>query len=231
MTPICNIVTLQLSYQDESEAVSLMEEQLISKQELLKVTHISYGTLYRWKRLGLIPESWFIHKATEIGQATYLPREKVISRIERIKELKSELTVEQMQELFSANVKSFKIPLKDFSELNIVSKLAVTAFTSVFPAKEKLDFNDVFSVYVVDHLMKLQGFYLEDAKQVLRLLCKYLSRETSKDYQLLLLRKLGVPMTVLVKGDEEILLEDNTEIIACANLVEFESALKNRLIA
>ncbi|MBP3266626.1 MAG: DUF4004 family protein, partial [Clostridiales bacterium] len=39
-----------------------MEEQLISKQELLKVTHISYGTLYRWKRLGLIPESWFIHK-------------------------------------------------------------------------------------------------------------------------------------------------------------------------
>ena len=94
--------------------------------------------------------------------------------------------------------------------------------------KDHLDFNDVFSMYVVDHLMKLQGFYLEDAKQVLRLLCKYLSRETSKDYQLILLRKMGVPMTVLVKGDEDILLEDSTEIIACANLVEFESALKNR---
>lgn len=208
-----------------------MEELLISKQDLLRVTHISYGTLYRWKRLGLIPESWFIHKATDIGQATYLPREKVITRIERIKELKSELTVEQMQELFSANVKSFKIPLKDFVELNIVSKLAVTAFTSIFPTKDHLDFNDVFSMYVVDHLMKLQGFYLEDAKQVLRLLCKYLSRETSKDYQLILLRKMGVPMTVLVKGDEDILLEDSTEIIACANLTEFESALKNRLIA
>ncbi len=38
-------------------------------------------------------------------------------------------------------------------------------------------------------------------------------------------------MTVLVKGDEDILLEDSTEIIACANLTEFESALKNRLIA
>ena len=136
-----------------------------------------------------------------------------------------------MQELFSANVKSFKIPLKDFSDLNIVSKLAVTAFTSIFPMKDKLDFNDVFSMYVVDHLMKLSGFYLEDAKQVLRLLCKYLSREASKDYQLILLRKMGVPMTVLVKGDEDILLEDSTEIIACANLVEFESALKNRLIA
>ena len=208
-----------------------MEELLISKKDLLRVAHISYGTLYRWKRLGLIPESWFIHKATEIGQATYLLREKVLTGIARVKELKSELTVEQMQELFSANVKSFKIPLKDFVELNIVSKLAITAFTSIFPAKDHLDFNDVFSMYVVDHLMKLQGFYLEDAKQVLRLLGKYLSRETSKDYQLILLRKMGVPMTVLVKGDEDILLEDSTEIIACANLVEFESALKNRLIA
>ena len=70
-------------------------------------------------------------------------------------------------------------------------------------------------MYVVDHLMKLSGIYLEDAKQVLRLLCKYLSAEASKEYQLILLRKMGVPMTVLVRGEDEILLEDNAEIIAC----------------
>ncbi|MBR2523604.1 MAG: DUF4004 family protein [Clostridiales bacterium] len=206
-------------------------EELISKKQLLRMARISYGTLYRWKRLGLIPESWFIHKATDIGQATFFPREKIFARIDRIKELKSELTVEQMQELFSANVESFKIPLKDFKELSIVSKLSLTAFTSVFPAKDMLDFNDVFGMYVVDHLMKLSGIYLEDAKQVLRLLCKYLRKEASKDYQLLLLRKLGVPMTMLVSGEDEILLEDNTEIIACANLMEFEEALKDQLIA
>ena len=206
-------------------------EELISKKQLLRMARISYGTLYRWKRLGLIPESWFIHKATDIGQATFFPREKIFARIDRIKELKNELTVEQMQELFSANVESFKIPLKDFKELSIVSKLSLTAFTSVFPTKDMLDFNDVFGMYVVDHLMKLSGIYLEDAKQVLRLLCKYLRKEASKDYQLLLLRKLGVPMTMLVSGEDEILLEDNTEIIACANLMEFEEALKDQLIA
>lgn len=209
----------------------MQEEELISKKQLLRAAAISYGTLYRWKRMNLIPENWFIHKATVKGQETFLPREKVLTRISRIKELKHELTVEQMQELFSANVKSFRIPLKDFSELNLVSKLSVTAFTSVFPDKAMLDFDDVFGMYVVDHLMKLSGIYLEDAKQVLRLLCKYLSVEASKEYQLLLLRKLGVPMTVLVRGDEDILLEDNTEVVACANLVEFEEALKDRLIA
>ena len=68
-----------------------MGDEYISKKQLLKATHISYGTLYRWKRLGLIPESWFIHKATETGQETFLPREKVIARITRIKELKKDL--------------------------------------------------------------------------------------------------------------------------------------------
>lgn len=181
--------------------------------------------------MGLIPENWFIHKATETGQATYFLKDKILPRIDRIKELKGELSVEQMQELFSANVESFKIPLKDFIDLDIVGKMSLTAFTSVFPDKNMLDFNDVFGMYVVDHLMKLSGIYLEDAKQVLRLLCRYLSVEASKDYQLLLLRKMGVPMTVLVSGEDQILLEDNTEIIACANLVEFEEALKDRLIA
>ncbi|MCH4153411.1 MAG: YhbD family protein [Saccharofermentans sp.] len=208
-----------------------MDDKLISKKELLSLEQISYGTLYRWKRQGLIPESWFIHRATDIGQATFFPEEKIVARIERIKELKNELSVDQMQELFSANVESFKIPLKDFRDLELVGKMAVTAFTSVFPKKDVLDFNDVFGMYVVDHLMKLSGIYLEDGKQVLRLLCKYLSAEASKEYQLLLLRKMGVPMTVLVRGGDEILLEDNTEVIACANLGEFEEALKDQLIA
>ncbi|MBO7425816.1 MAG: DUF4004 family protein [Clostridiales bacterium] len=208
-----------------------MQEELISKKQLLRAAQISYGTLYRWKRLNLIPECWFIHKATATGQETFFPKDKVFARIARIKELKRELTVEQMRELFSANVKSFRIPFQDFCNLELVSKLAITAFSSVYPEKKMLDFDDVFGMYVVDHLMKLSGIYLEDAKQVLRLLCKYLSVEASKEYQLLLLRKLGVPMTVLVKGEEDILLEDNTEVIACANLEEFEEALKDQLIA
>ena len=63
-----------------------MDEKLISKKDLLNLEQISYGTLYRWKRQGLIPESWFIHKATEIGQATFFPEEKILARIDRIRE-------------------------------------------------------------------------------------------------------------------------------------------------
>ena len=63
------------------------------------------------------------------------------------------------------------------------------------------------------------------------MLDRYLSTRKSKDFQLILMRKMGIPFTVLVKGEEEILLEDNTEIVAMANLAEFEEALKDQLIA
>ena len=33
-----------------------MEQELISKKDLLARYGISYGALYRWKRMGLIPE-------------------------------------------------------------------------------------------------------------------------------------------------------------------------------
>ena len=48
-----------------------MEQELISKKELLEKYAISYGALYRWKRKGLIPEDWFIKKSTVTGQETF----------------------------------------------------------------------------------------------------------------------------------------------------------------
>jgi len=207
------------------------QEELISKRELLRAAQISYGTLYRWKRMELIPETWFIHKATETGQATFFPKEKILSRIDRIQNLKGDLSATQLREIFSPNVKSFRIPLSDFISLSMVGKLSMSAFQAVFPEKGVLDFNDVFSIYVVDHLLRLSGIYLEDAKQVLKMLQRYLNAQNSKEFQLILLRKMGIPFTVLVKEQEDILLEDNMEIVACANLAEFEDALKEQLIA
>lgn len=51
-----------------------MEEDLISKKELLELTGISYGQLYRWKRKQLIPEEWFIRKSVFTGQETFFQR-------------------------------------------------------------------------------------------------------------------------------------------------------------
>ena len=66
-------------------------EQLISKKELLDMYGISYGALYRWKRMGLIPEDWFIRRAAPTGQETCFRREQIIPRMELILERKASL--------------------------------------------------------------------------------------------------------------------------------------------
>ena len=66
-------------------------EELISKKELLDMYGISYGALYRWKRMGLIPEDWFIRRSAPTGQETYFRREQIIPRMELISERKNSL--------------------------------------------------------------------------------------------------------------------------------------------
>ena len=58
--------------------------EYITKKELLEEMNISYGQLYRWKRMGLIPESWFIKRPASTGQETILPRKKIKARIKDI---------------------------------------------------------------------------------------------------------------------------------------------------
>ncbi len=50
----------------------------ISKKDLLELTGISYGQLYRWKRKGLIPEAWFVKKPAFTGQETFFPRTEIL---------------------------------------------------------------------------------------------------------------------------------------------------------
>ncbi len=86
-----------------------MDEQLISKKELLERYGISYGALYRWKRKGLIPEEWFIKKATVTGQETFFPRELVCARVELIQNQKEELSLDDLAGLFGKEEKKREV--------------------------------------------------------------------------------------------------------------------------
>ena len=71
-------------------------DNFISKKELLGKYGISYGALYRWKRMGLIPEEWFVKKSAVTGQETFFERELICRRIEMILGLKDSLSLEEI---------------------------------------------------------------------------------------------------------------------------------------
>ena len=76
-----------------------MEQELISKKELLARYGISYGALYRWKRKGLIPEEWFLKKAAVTGQETFFPSVLICERVELILGQKEELSLDDLSRL------------------------------------------------------------------------------------------------------------------------------------
>lgn len=78
-----------------------MDQELISKKELLERYGISYGALYRWKRKGLIPEDWFIKKATVTGQETFFPEELVCRRVELIQSQKDDFSLDELAKQFN----------------------------------------------------------------------------------------------------------------------------------
>lgn len=71
-------------------------EDLISKKEVLEKYGISYGALYRWKRIGLIPEAWFIRRSTATGQETFFRRDQVCPRVELILSRRDGTSLEQL---------------------------------------------------------------------------------------------------------------------------------------
>jgi len=73
-----------------------MDQELISKKDLLKRYSISYGALYRWKRMGLIPEEWFMKKATVTGQETFFPTRLISERVELIQSQKDDCSLSEL---------------------------------------------------------------------------------------------------------------------------------------
>ncbi len=107
-------------------------DDLISKREVLEKYGISYGALYRWKRMGLIPEDWFEKKSAATGQETFFNRRAITERIETILRLKDTLSLEEIAaQLESSQTKSSllrvtwkygstEIPLCDLSSLSVI---------------------------------------------------------------------------------------------------------------
>ena len=96
-------------------------DDLISKKELLELYGISYGTLYRWKRMGLIPEDWLVKKSTFTGQETFFNREQICRRVEEIMSKKDSESLEGIAKAFGK--KTAEIP-----KLRIVTKYGDKVF-------------------------------------------------------------------------------------------------------
>ncbi|NFG40924.1 DUF4004 family protein [Clostridium botulinum] len=187
-----------------------MFEELISKKELLEEMKISYGQLYRWKRKKIIPEEWFIKKSVSTGQETFFPRNKIINRINKILELKNEISLDDLANQFSYNVNNIKIKRTYLTKNNIIPLNIIERFELIINVNEEIyEQSRLFTLFVFEELIKIGFLSIDEVNEITLSVLKNYKSLNTKDSILFIKRKLGVCFYYVLSNEPEILLDNS----------------------
>ena len=207
-----------------------MEKELISKKELLELTKISYGQLYRWKRKNLIPEEWFIRKSTYTGQETFFPKERIMDRIEKIKDMKGDVSLDDLANMLSPNLSELMMKSEDLINLDIISKNTLDFYIEKRGKVNELNFEKILYLSILDNLFDSGKINFDEGILILNLLEEFYPKYKGKNCELLFLRKLGISSCCLVSNSNIINFDNSMKIVENLNLTDLIEELKIKLV-
>jgi hypothetical protein len=206
-----------------------MDENLISKKELLEATGISYGALYRWKRKNLIPEEWFIRKSTFTGQETFFPRNKILDRISKIQNMKEELSLDDMAGLFTLNLNAKPLSKDELIEHNIVNRSTIDFLVRLYGNIAVFPFEKILYTCILDKALQMGDISLEEGKLLLETLEEHYKKYENKNCELVFLRKMGISTCFLVSSPCEYYFESGARIVSKIDITRCIEELKINL--
>lgn len=172
---------------------------LISKKELLQITGISYGQLYRWKRERLIPEEWFIKQSSFTGQETFFPREMILPRVEAILGNKDKYSLTELSRMLSPDTAPALLDAKALEQIEEIAQDLLPAMLR-FVQKETYDLFDLALFTAVSRAA--EQLHLTDAEERSTLAERAVSAAAQRTVDsLLTVFKAGEYHTVLSRAD------------------------------
>ena len=204
-----------------------MDQNLISKKELLDLTGISYGQLYRWKRKSLIPESWFIKKSSFTGQETFFPKEDILARIEKIKNMKDDVQLDDLAGYFSPAASSIHLSGDDLVKHNIVSRSTIESLN--INILNEFTFINILYVYIIDNILKNGIMNIEEAQNLYGLLVSKSDEMGEEQWEIVFCRKRGISVLFFLSAKSQLFSEEELKIIFRANLQNYIEELKIKL--
>ncbi|AWB46205.1 DUF4004 domain-containing protein [Paenibacillus sp. CAA11] len=206
-----------------------MSEGLISKKELLDLTGISYGQLYRWKRKNLIPEDWFIRKSSFTGQETFFPRDRILPRIDKILNMKEGLSLDELADMFSPSLGEVQLSADQLKERNIVSNITLDLYEQSASAKEKYEWEQILAMYVLEKLLHDGAITREEGIMLVGVMNDYYSRFAGNACELVLIRKMGVPVLMLMSQADEVFFDRGVKVVFKLGMQQCTEELKLKI--
>jgi hypothetical protein len=206
-----------------------MERDLISKKELLDAKGISYGQLYRWKRKQLIPEEWFIRKSTFTGQETFFPKDLILARIDKIMNMKDDLSLDQLAGKLSPLLPDYEMRKLDLMKRNIVSSITLQRFAARDSEDIVYTFELLLYFYVADKLLLAGEMSMEEGDQLLQTMRENFPKFEGKPCDLIFIRKMGVSSFALISVPADLYYENGVKVVARLSMAECIEQLKGKL--
>jgi len=203
-----------------------MEEDLISKKELLEITKVSYGQLYRWKRKNLIPEDWFIKKSSYTGQETYFPREKILDRIDKIINMKDDASLDSLAQMFSPNLAEVFLSEEELLKKNIVTKQTLIFHKNIFGEIKTFTFEKILYISLLEKSLVSGNVSLEEGKLIIETLEENYKSLEGKNCEMVFLRKFGMALCFLITLPNEFYIEKGAKIVLRLNISQSIQELK-----
>lgn len=204
-----------------------MIESEISKKELLELTGITYGQLYRWKRKGLIPEDWFIKKSSYTGQETYFPRDKVLERIDKILHMKDDFSLDQLADTFSTAPMTVAVSMTELVEKGIVSQRVLELYKTMFA--EPLIFSDILGLIICEEQLAEGLVSLEEGSELIKFLKQEMPQLPEKAYTLRYMRKLGIGFWVLAETGYPVIFDTTAKQVLSLSIQKYMEKIKTLL--
>lgn len=200
------------------------EEDLITKKDLLKLTGISYGQLYRWKRENLLPESWFVKKPSFTGQETFFPRERILKRIRGILELKDRYSLEEMAEMLSPELTMRPFDIGDLKNTGLFDPEVLELFENVLK-KDTFSFIELLFISISCELKKSMGAGPEQLEVLILSMKEWLPEMKDASYRLIVSGKNADNYFLLLKQDSIVFFDKDTQKLAVFDLDEISREL------
>ncbi len=198
---------------------------MISKKDLLRETGISYGQLYRWKREGLIPESWFIKQTSYTGQETYFPRAKVLARIRAIQNLKEKYSLDELAKILSPEISERTFAIEDLDVVAEIDKRLIPVFTAAF-GKRTFTYIELLFLIAFSTIRANTNVTHDDIEQMCRTIASNSNDIKSTEFTLLVLRTGDACCLMLYPDNTPIFLDLRMRSISTLRLNDISSLVR-----
>lgn len=195
-------------------------EELISKKDLLERTNISYGQLYRWKRKNIIPEEWFIKKSTFTGQETFLPKEKVLERINLILSMKDEKSLDELCDFFNKKIEVREYKIDELIEINILSEYTKNVFYSLCGNNETIGIKELLIIVIIEKYLVKSIITMDEMRLIIDIISNNFDNLFKEDARIYVFRKFGVPFVMGCIDYNQVMIDKELVKIIDIHIIE-----------